>query len=81
MKNQGYVDSKKHKDYIRFLFLNPRGFGPDNDNKIEMMVAVAKKMEIDGIMLSSPDRKWSISMIDRVKRKFKKLNKVLISCM
>ena len=57
LKNQGYVDSKKHKDCIRFLSLNPRGFWPDNNDKIEMMVAAAKKMEIDGIMLSSPDRK------------------------
>ena len=57
MKNQGYIDSKKHKDCIRFLSLNPRGFGPDNEEKMEMMVEAAKKMEIDGILLSSPDRK------------------------
>ena len=75
MKNQGYVDSKKYKDCIRFLSLNPQGFGPDNDKKMEMIVAAVQKLEIDGIMLSSPDRKWSTSMIDRVKRKFKKLNK------
>jgi len=75
LKNQGYVDSKKHKDYIRFLSLNPWGFGPDNDEKMEMMVAAAQKLEIDGIILSSPDRKLSTSMIDRVKRKFKKINK------
>jgi len=43
MKNQGYVDSKKYPDCIRFLSLNPRGFGPDNIEKIEMMLEATKR--------------------------------------
>jgi len=73
--NQEYVNNNKLVESTRFLSLNPRGFGPDNEEKMEMMVEAAKKMEIDGILLSSPDRKWSTNMIDKIKRKFKKLNK------
>ena len=57
MINQGCVDSQKHSDCIWFLSLNPRGFGPDNIEKVEMILEATKRYEIDRILLSSPDRK------------------------
>ena len=43
MKNQGYIGSKKHVDCIQLLSLNPRGFGPDNVEKVETMLESTKK--------------------------------------
>jgi len=60
MKNQGYVDVKNHTDCIRILSLNLRGFGPDNVKKVETMLQSIQQYEIEGILLSSPDRKWRI---------------------
>ena len=37
IKNQGFVDSKKHEDCIRMILLNPRGFGPNNNKKVNML--------------------------------------------
>ena len=45
MKNQGYIDSKKHVDCVRFLSLNPRGFGPDNVEKVETVLESTKNMK------------------------------------
>ena len=78
MKNQGYIDSEKHLDCIQFLLLNPRGFRLDNIEKIEMMLEATKRYEIDGVLLSSPDRRWSSNKIKQVKRKFKRINKEII---
>ena len=43
MNNQGYVDTKKHPDCVRILSLNPRGFGLNNKEKMEMMLIAAQK--------------------------------------
>ena len=75
MMNQGYVDSTKHEDCVRFLLVNPRGFGPDTVDKMETMIASTKKYEIDGLLLSAPDRKWNVHKIDYIKRKFKTINR------
>ena len=36
--HQGYIDTNKHQDCIRLLSLNLRGFGPDNNEKVAMMI-------------------------------------------
>ena len=78
MQNQGYVDIHKNPDCIRILSLNPSEFGPDNAEKMELMMRAARTNKIDGILLSSPDRKWTTSRIEQIKRKFKKVNKEII---
>ena len=40
-----------------------------------MMLEATKRYEIDRILLSSLDRKWSSSKIDQIKRRFRKINK------
>ena len=32
---QGHIDNKKHKDCLIMLSFNPRGFGPDDEEKVE----------------------------------------------
>ena len=55
--------------------MNPRGFGPDNEEKVEMMKKSIREFNIDRVLLSSPDQKWSTAKIDRLKRTFKQINK------
>jgi len=74
MKNQGFIDSIKHEDCVRILIMNPRGFGPNNNEKVEMMIQSIIEYQIDGILLSALDQKWSSNKIDRLKNAFKKVN-------
>jgi len=73
--HQGYIDTNKHQDCVRLLSLNPRGFGPDDDEKVAMMIQSVKKYKIDVILLSLPDRKWSMNKIEAMKNKFKRISK------
>ena len=38
MKNQGFIDSIKHEDCVRILIMNPRGLGPNHNEKVEIMI-------------------------------------------
>ena len=55
--NQGYIDEVKNINNTRFIALNPDGFRPENTEKIEMVCQQVIEMEIDVIMLSTPDRR------------------------
>ena len=70
--HQGQLDDKKRKDCIRLLQLNTKGFGPDDEEKVEMMIKAVKRYGINGILLSSPDRKWTSS---KIRQKFRSINK------
>ena len=37
LKNQGYINEKKQEDCVRILALNPRGCGPNNKEKINIL--------------------------------------------
>ena len=56
ISNLGYVDLVKHDQNIRLLTLNPRGFRPDNQEKILMLKWSERRVQFDGVFLSSPDR-------------------------
>ena len=58
------MDNSKNLDCIRILLLNSRGFGLDNAEKMEMMMAATKDHSVDGILLSLPDRRWTSSKVD-----------------
>ena len=75
LMHQGRIDNKKHKDGLRSLLLNPRGFGPDDEEKVEMMTKAVKRYEIDEVFLSSSDRKWNLSKVDKIKQQFRSINK------
>ena len=74
MKNQSFIDSIKHEDCVQILIMNPRGFGPNHNEKVEMMIQSMIEYQIDGILLSAPDQKWLSNKIDRLKHAFKKVN-------
>jgi hypothetical protein len=75
IKNQGFIDSFKRGGCVRILGLNPRGFGVDSNEKIEMMKEAMSKYEIDVLLLSSPDRRWRASTRESLKRSFRQVNK------
>ena len=56
LKNQGFIDSKKHKDCVRILALNLRGFGPNNKEKINMIKQAMINYKIDVLMLNETNR-------------------------
>ena len=59
IKHLGYVEPVKYKNNIRILSLNPRGFGPDNMEKIVMLKESKDRFQFDGVFFSSPDRHWN----------------------
>ena len=38
IKHRGYIDAKKQEGVIRLFCTNPNGFGPDNFEKIQMLL-------------------------------------------
>jgi len=71
IKNLGYVDSIKYEQNIRLLILNPRGFGPDSQEKIELLKNGQRRMQFDGVFFSSPDRAWNSKHKDDMKKKMR----------
>ena len=57
------------------MLVNPRDFGPDDEEKVKIMIKAAIKHSIDRILFSSPDRKWTLNKIERLKQKFKRISK------
>jgi len=75
--NPGYIDEVKHRDSIRIIAVNPHGFGPDCTEKIEMLCQKVQEMEIDMILMSSPDRRWTSNRIEQLTNKFRRINKAV----
>ena len=75
LKNQGFIDSQKYNDCMRILAVNPRGFGPDKEEKVNMLKKAIVDYEIDVVLLSGTDRKWNESTMIRMKRMMKSVNK------
>ena len=74
-KNQGYVDCMKDPNNIRFMSLNLHRFGQDNYKKMNIMYQAAIELEIDVIMLSTLDRKWTMTRTLQLKKQFQQINK------
>ena len=75
MKCQGYIDGRKMEGSMRLLQLNPHGFGPEMNEKINMLKEVIVNMQIDAILFSAPDRKWSTSKVDYLKCRLSPIDK------
>ena len=75
IKNQGFVDSKKYEDYVRMILLNPRGFGPNNNEKVNMLKQAMIDYEIDAVLFSGTDRRWNESRVQTTKNIMKTVNK------
>ena len=59
IKHKGYIDAKKQEGVIRIFYTNPNGFGPDNFEKIQMLLQSKDRLSLDGVFFSSPDRQWN----------------------
>ena len=69
IRNLGYVDQIKYKQNIRLLTLNPRGFGPDTQEKISMLKISKERLQFDGVFFSSPDRNWNSRRKEEMRKK------------
>ena len=67
LNNQGFISTVKNKENLRLFAINPNGFGPDSKEKLEMLKTAIKHYEIDVILMSSPDRRWTSSRIERLR--------------
>ena len=57
------------------MAMNPNGFGPENLEKMEMMCQKVIDMEIDLILLSAPDRRWTTTRLEKLKKIFQQIDK------
>ena len=71
IRNLGYVDPVKYDQNVRLLTLNPRGFGPDNQEKIVMLKSSKRRLQFDGVFFSSPDRAWNSKCKEEMKKKMR----------
>ena len=53
------------------LTLNPRGFGPDSQEKIVLLKSGQRRLQFDGVFFSSPDRAWNSKRKDDMKKKMR----------
>ena len=60
------------------MYLSPNRFGPDKVEKVEVMKKYIKDHEIDILTMSTPDRRWSISIREKMIFQFKQVNKDII---
>jgi len=60
------------------LSLNPRGYGLDAGEKIAMMKCALNKYQIDGLLLSATDRRWSDKRIIIMKNKMRSISRDVI---
>ena len=75
LKNQWYVESIKQENVVRILALNPRGFGPKNKEKINMLKKAMVEWKIDVVLMSSTDRRWTEMKLDQMKKQMRSVNK------
>ena len=57
-----------------FLALNPRGFSPEQREKIIMVKRAIKYYETDALLFSSPDRIWNQRLLDYLEVQFRKIS-------
>ena len=75
LKNKGHTNRPKSRDCMRVLSMNPRGIGPDSVEKIRMLKKEIVRREIDLVLFSSPDRRWTASRVNRMKYLFRSISK------
>ena len=65
----------KNLTNTRILSLNPRGLGPRNESKMQMLLETYSKQQIDIILLNKTNAKWTTCNLDKIERKFKELGR------
>ena len=67
IQNSGRVDSIKQSGVMRLFYINLREFRPDKYEKIEILKKKIDKRNIDGILFSTPDRRWNSIVTRKIK--------------
>jgi len=75
LNNPGYIANTKQNQNLRIMAMNPNGFGPENLEKMEMMCQKVIEMNIDLILLSAPDRRWTMKRQEIMKKRFQQIDK------
>ena len=57
------------------LALNPRGFGPNNHEKINMLKQAMVEYEIDAVLFSGTDRRWNENRTETIRKTMQLVNK------
>jgi len=52
---------------MQLFYTNPRGFGPNKSEKIEMLKKRVDKRKIDRVLFSAPDRRWNFIVLGKIK--------------
>ena len=75
IKFRGYIDDRKSLENVRILTLNPRGINLWKSYKIDMFLNTCKKHQVDIILLSETQVKWTPANLDRMENQFRTLGK------
>ena len=65
--NIRWTNSTKQGRVMWLFYTNPRGFEPDTSEKIEMLKKRVNERKIDGILFSTPDRRWNSIVLRKIK--------------
>ena len=73
--NTGYIDNVKASSNKRILSLNPNGINQNNEEKINMLIQSCQNKQINVLLLSKMNVKWTASNIEKIKMKLSTINK------
>ena len=60
IRNKGYINTVKASFNTRILSINTCGFKPSNEEKIQMMINIYKRLSIDILLLNETNMKWTL---------------------
>ena len=66
--NTKQTDGIKQGGIMRLFYMNPRGFGPNKNEKIKMLKKRVNKKKIDERLFSAPDRRQNSIVLRKIKQ-------------
>ena len=76
--NMGYIDNVKASSNTRILSLNPNSIQPSNEEKVNMLMNSCIDKQIDIVLLSKMNIKWTASNIEKMRSKLAIINKNIV---
>ena len=77
IKNRGYLDSEKRQGMTRLLNININGFQSNHNEKITQLTQFYIKYQVDIIIITELNIKWTTKSCDSIKGKLKSLGWIL----
>ena len=75
IKHSRYIDEQKQSDITRLLIINPHEFCLLYDKKINMLKQKYHQIQIDGVIMSKTNTKWTIQNKERMRAKLALLHR------